>query len=63
MVDWTNNLWNVQHWSDRGVYAQELINATIYTFEVYAQLRAQGIRTPNIALLTGLDNGPSESLQ
>ncbi|EGD81265.1 hypothetical protein PTSG_11301 [Salpingoeca rosetta] len=62
MVDWTNNLWNINHWSERGVYAQELINATTFTLETYSAMRAAGMSTPDVVLLLGLDNGPAEPL-
>lgn len=62
IVDWTNNLWNQQHWADRGVYAQQLINATTATLEAYKALRARGVPTPSVSIFLGLDNGPSEPL-
>eukprot|EP00045_Choanoeca_perplexa_P012012 m.129474 g.129474 ORF g.129474 m.129474 type:complete len:574 (-) comp15850_c0_seq6:226-1947(-) len=63
LVDWTNNLWSKSHWADRGVQAQEIINATTLMFEVYTELRSEGWSTPNIALLPALDNGPSEPIE
>jgi hypothetical protein len=63
VVDWTNNLWGVPHWADRGVYAQEIINATTFTLAAYESLRRAGVATPRIVLLLGLDNGPQESIQ
>ena len=32
-------------------------------FQVYTEMRAEGWRTPNIALLPALDNGPSEPIE
>jgi hypothetical protein len=57
-IDWTNNIWNTPTFADRGVYAQELINATVFTLEVYASLQRQGYTVPQFVLLLGLDNGP-----
>ncbi len=60
VVDWTNNLWGVPHWADRGVYAQELINATTFTIAQYDRLRRAGVPVPKVVLLLGLDNGAAE---
>ena len=56
-IDWTNNIWGLQQWEDRGVYAQEIMNATYFTLEVYAQLHELGYQVPQFVLLLGLDNG------
>jgi hypothetical protein len=61
-IDWTNNLWNDGSWADRGVYAQELINATYETLLVYASLRKAGYSVPEFVLLLGLDNGVRASI-
>ena len=61
-IDWTNNLWSVATWADRGVYAQELINATHETLLVYADLREAGYPVPEFVLLLGLDNGPQATI-
>eukprot|EP00698_Gefionella_okellyi_P022250 TRINITY_DN7349_c0_g1_i1.p1 TRINITY_DN7349_c0_g1~~TRINITY_DN7349_c0_g1_i1.p1 ORF type:complete len:577 (-),score=127.90 TRINITY_DN7349_c0_g1_i1:63-1769(-) len=58
LVDWTNNLWGVQTWDQRGVYAQELINATTAMVEVYAEMLQRGLTVPKVVLILGLDNGP-----
>eukprot|EP00054_Salpingoeca_dolichothecata_P005104 m.33155 g.33155 ORF g.33155 m.33155 type:complete len:511 (-) comp15155_c0_seq1:25-1557(-) len=60
LVDWSNNIWNQKHWADRGVYAQELINATTFMLDQYTLLRSQGLTTPSVVIMVGLDNGPSE---
>lgn len=62
VVDWTNNLWGMKHFSERLPYAQELINATTRTLEVYARMRAEGYQTPRVILLMGLDNGPNNTI-
>jgi hypothetical protein len=64
VIDWTNNLWGCAHWADRGVYAQQLINATTFLLDTYRALRAEGgVAVPRVVLLLGLDNGPSEPMQ
>ena len=48
IVDWTNNLWGKAHWSDRDLYAQELINATTFTIAEYQRLHSLGYDTPKV---------------
>lgn len=67
VVDWTNNLWGKQSWSQRGVYAQRLINATTFTVQQYDAWRKSPasmaeVVPPQIVLLLGLDNGASEPM-
>ncbi len=67
VVDWTNNLWGLNSFSERGVYAQvvlatqfsasqtqQLINATTFMLQSYTQLRLDGIPTPKVVLLLGM---------
>ncbi|HZT42531.1 MAG TPA: hypothetical protein VFA07_10075 [Chthonomonadaceae bacterium] len=58
LVDWSNNLWGKQHWSERAPGVDELIRATTLLLDTYAQMRGEGIPVPQITLLLGLDNGP-----
>ncbi|MGC8669364.1 MAG: hypothetical protein ACP5VE_14755 [Chthonomonadales bacterium] len=58
LVDWTNNLWGKQHWSERGPYVDELIRGTTAMLDEYALMKRQGIPVPKVTLLLGLDNGP-----
>jgi len=58
LVDWSNNLWGKQHWSERPPGVEELIRATTRLLDTYAQMRAEEIPVPQITLLLGLDNGP-----
>ncbi len=61
-IDWTNNIWNCQSWEQRGVYAQNLINATTATLQYYHYLQTElNIKVPKFVLLLGLDNGPQAS--
>ena len=61
-VDWTNNIWNCQSWDQRGVYAQNLINATTATLNYYHYLKHElNLKVPQFVLLLGLDNGPQAS--
>ena len=48
------------HFSDIGVYAQELINATTFTMDMLQNMSKEGFSPPRIVLLLGLDNGPTE---
>ncbi len=58
MIDWTNNLWGDRYFSQMGTYAKQLLAATTLLFKTYARLRREGIATPQVVLLLGLDNGP-----
>jgi hypothetical protein len=62
MVDWTNNLWEKQHWSERNLNVQELVNATTFTLDVYSSLRQSNIQTPKVVLLLGLNNGINSTI-
>ncbi|MCY0900052.1 MAG: hypothetical protein OWU33_14200 [Firmicutes bacterium] len=59
LIDWSNNLWGKTAWSQRATYAQQIVDATTNLFNTYAAMRRQGLPTPQITLLLGLDNGPS----
>ena len=59
LIDWSNNLWGKQHWSERGPGVNELIRATESLLDTYAGMRAEGIPVPKVVLLLGLDNGPA----
>jgi len=41
-----------------GVYAQQLINATLETMAYYTTMQAEGLPVPRFVILLGLDNGP-----
>jgi len=62
LVDWTNNLWGKQHWSERGPYVNDLIRGTTLLLETYAQMRKEGIPVPQVTLILGLDNGPTTTM-
>lgn len=62
-VDWTNNLWGKSSFAQRGVQAQEIINATVAAVRQYDELRSQeGWDVPRFVMLLGLNNGPSTTL-
>ncbi len=59
LIDWSNNLWGKNHWSQRAPNVRELIHATTVLMKTYANMRRQGIVTPQVTLLLGLINGPA----
>lgn len=63
LVDWSNNLWGKESWKDRAPGVDELIRSTLLLFDTYAQMRHEGIPTPKITLLLGLDNGPTTTMK
>jgi hypothetical protein len=62
LVDWTNNLWDKKHWSERAPGVNDLIRGTTTMLDVYAQMRKEGIPVPQVALILGLDNGPQTTM-
>ena len=59
LIDWSNNLWGKSSWSQRSPNIQQLVNSTTLLLNTYAAMRAQGLPTPQVTLLLGLDNGPT----
>ncbi len=62
IVDWTNNLWDKKHWSERSPAVNELAKATEITLEAYYNLAKEGIPVPKLILLPGLSNGPKTTM-
>ncbi len=62
LIDWSNNLWGKQHWSERAPGVDQLIQSTTLLLDTYAEMRRQGIPTPQVTLLLGLDNGPTTTM-
>jgi len=62
LVDWSNNLWGKEHWSERAPGVNELMRGTTLLLDTYAQMRKEGIPVPQITLLLGLDNGPTTTM-
>ncbi|MGC8540498.1 MAG: hypothetical protein ACP5QA_07695 [Phycisphaerae bacterium] len=58
LMDWSNNLWGKTRFSQCPLNAKQLISATTQLLKTYAQMRKQGIATPQVTLLLGIDNGP-----
>ena len=58
LIDWSNNLWGKTRFNQRPPNARQLISATTLLLKTYAQMRRQGIATPQVTLLLGLVNGP-----
>ncbi len=58
LIDWSNNLWGKTRFSQCPLNAKQLISATTQLLKTYAQMRKQGIATPQVTLLLGIDNGP-----
>ncbi len=62
LIDWSNNLWGKTAWNQRGTQAQQIVDATTTLLNTYAAMRHQGLPTPQVTLLLGLDNGPSTTV-
>lgn len=62
VVDWTNHLWDKEHWDDRGDHTNEIIHATTMLLETLATLRDEGSPVPTVVLYGGLNNGPATTV-
>lgn len=62
LVDWTNNLWGKQYWTERSPYVDDLIRATTQMLDTYAQMKKEGLPVPQVVFILGLDNGPTTTI-
>jgi hypothetical protein len=62
VVDWTNHLWDKEHWDERGDHTNEIIHATTMLLETLATLRDEGNPVPTVVLYGGLNNGPATTI-
>jgi hypothetical protein len=62
LIDWSNNLWGKERWADRAPGVNQLIRSTTLLLNTYAKMRREGIPTPQVTLLLGLDNGPTTTI-
>ncbi len=60
VIDWVDNLFfpGGTQWRRRPLRTRQEINATTLLLKTYAQMRRQGISTPQVTLDLGLNNGP-----
>ena len=54
LVDWSNQLWDRQHWDDRSDAANEVVHTTTMLLEILATMRDQGLPVPRIVIFVGL---------
>ena len=59
LVDWTGMVFGKTHWDQRSQAQRQIIHATTVLLKTYTGMRNEGIPTPMVTLLLGLDNGPS----
>ena len=59
LIDWSNNLWGKTSWSQRAPNVRQLVGSTTDLMNTYATMRSEGLPTPQVTLLLGLDNGPT----
>ena len=63
LADWSNHLWDKQHWDERGDATAEIIHATELMLETMAVMRDEGLPVPKMVLMPGLSNGPPTTIQ
>lgn len=59
VVDWTNHLWDKEHWDERADHTNEIVHATTMLLETLATMRDEGAPVPTVVLYGGLNNGPA----
>jgi hypothetical protein len=62
LLDWSNQLWDRQHWDDRSDAANEIVHTTTMLLETAATMRDQGLPVPKMVVFVGLTNGPSTTM-
>ncbi len=62
VVDWTNQLWDKQHFDERTDGANEIMHSTTMALEVLAQMRDEGLPVPKMVIYLGVTNGPSTTM-
>ncbi len=63
IIDWSINLWGKNEWHQRTPNVTQRIAATTLLLKTYVQMRRQGITTPEVTLLLGLNNAPAAPLK
>ena len=62
LVDWSNQLWDRQHWDERSDAANEIVHTTTMLLETAATMREQGLPVPRMVIFLGVTNGPSTTM-
>jgi hypothetical protein len=62
MPDWSNHIWEKQHWDERPDGANDIIHATCLLLEALADMKTEGIPVPKVVLMPGLSNGPPTTM-
>ncbi len=63
LPDWTNHLWDKQHWDERHEGVNAIVHATTLFLEILAEMREEGLPVPKVALFPGLSNGRPATMQ
>jgi len=58
LIDWSNMLWMKPDWEQHTGATHELEETTELLLNTYAAMNKEGVPTPKIVLLLGLENGP-----
>jgi hypothetical protein len=63
LPDWTNHIWGCKHWDERSDGVNAIIHATTLALEVLAEMKAEGLPVPKVALFPGLSNGKPATME
>lgn len=57
LPDWTNHIWKCKHWDERSNGVNAIVHVTTLALETLAEMKAEGLPVPKVALFPGLSNG------
>jgi hypothetical protein len=57
LPDWTNHIWKCKHWDERSDGVNAIVHVTTLALETLAEMKAEGLPVPKVALFPGLSNG------
>jgi hypothetical protein len=63
LPDWTNHLWGKAHWDERPDGVNAIVHATTLFLETLADMRAEGLPAPKVALFPGISNGRPTTME
>jgi len=63
LPDWSNHIWGCRHWDERSDGVNALLHATQLALETLADMRAEGLPVPQLALMPGLSNGRPATME
>ncbi|MDD3107991.1 MAG: hypothetical protein PHV49_02115 [Alistipes sp.] len=63
LFDWSNHIWGLSHWDERGDGVNQIVHNTEIALEVMADMRDEGLPVPQAIIMPGLSNGPPAKME